>query len=318
MKLLIKSILLFNFLLFQLNGFCGEKEKLKIGIYIEDIYNIDYKSSSYEIVFWVWINSKDSTYKIANILDINNATEVNYSLESNYYLLDKQYHQEAKVTAKILNIFDVTAFPFDVQTLIFKPELAISCEEAELFYDDVNSRVKPERIEDWKIDNNIFISQEKFQYQSNFGNTNLKSNPQFEGLVIKINLSRKSMGLFSKFFLTLFISILLASCSLLLPNRCSEEKFGLIVGSLFTSIGNKYITDDLLPLSDSYNLSDSIHILTFLFISAIAVFAIVEQRYKMEDNLKRDWLLFYSTLIAYVLLIICISYYFFIQHAHVN
>jgi hypothetical protein len=41
---------------------------------------------------------------------------------------------------------------------------------------------------------------------------------------------------------------------------------GLIVGSLFTAVGNKYVTDGYLPLSN-FNLSDKLHLLTIVLIT---------------------------------------------------
>jgi hypothetical protein len=115
-----------------------------------------------------------------------------------------------------------------------------------------------------------------------------------------MTLVRDSWNLFFKSFLTLFVSVVLASISLFYPNSCSEEKMGLIVGSLFTAVGNKYVTDGYLPLSN-FNLSDKLHLLTIVLITLIALFAIVEQRSRIKDNLRLDLTMFVGTLILFTL-----------------
>ena len=80
--------------------------------------------------------------------------------------------------------------------------------------------------------------------------------------------------------------------SLLYPNENSEEKIGLIVGSLFTTVGNKYVTDGILPIQNSLNLSDKLHFLTILVITLIAAFAIIEQRFKLPNRNKTDFIVF--------------------------
>jgi hypothetical protein len=127
---------------------------------------------------------------------------------------------------------------------------------------------------------------------------------------MKINLSRQSWNLYWKMFLVLFISLFLASLNLFLPNKRSEEKFALIVGSLFTAIGNKYITESYLPFSDKINLCDILHIITFIFISLFALFAIYEQRQNRKDSLKLDTKLFLISIFTYFTLVLIITYHF--------
>jgi hypothetical protein len=76
------------------------------------------------------------------------------------------------------------------------------------------------------------------------------------------------------------------------PNDHSEEKIGLIVGSLFTTVGNKYVTDDILPIQNVLNLSDKLHLLTIFIITLIATHAILEQRLKLRNSLKNDLIAF--------------------------
>jgi hypothetical protein len=138
-------------------------------------------------------------------------------------------------------------------------------------------------------------------YKSTFGNYLYpESSFLFPGLDLEMTLVRDSWNLFFKSFLTLFVSVVLASISLFYPNSCSEEKMGLIVGSLFTAVGNKYVTDGYLPLSN-FNLSDKLHLLTIVLITFIALFAIVEQRSRIKDNLRLDLTMFVGTLILFTL-----------------
>ena len=100
------------------------------------------------------------------------------------------------------------------------------------------------------------------------------------------------MNLYFNLFLTLLLAFILAMTSLLYPNENSEEKIGLIVGSLFTTVGNKYVTDGILPIQNSLNLSDKLHFLTILVITLIAAFAIIEQRFKLPNRNKTDFIVF--------------------------
>jgi hypothetical protein len=278
------------------------KESIKVGLSIEDIYNIDYSASTFDIVFWIWVNSKNERYDIDKYMDIIGSTEVKYTSIYEDTLSSGDFHSERKVTAKILNKFDVNHFPFDeVKLQLYLEFFKETSEKINVEFDYSESNLKPDYL---GSDNNKFeiikpIISKKF-YKSNYGNTDIGMNVTYPEIKIPLVLERDKWNIFAKIFITLFIAFILSSSSILLPLSMSEEKFGLIVGSLFTSIGNKYITDEMLPVSSNFNLSDRIHMLTFIFITIIALFSIFEQRYKIQLSKKFDFVLFFSTLAFYL------------------
>lgn len=303
--LLIVCLLFFDSLTFAENN---KLKTVKVGIYVEDIYKVDYINSTYDIVFWMWINSPDEYYDIEKYIDVVKSTDIKYNFNDKKILKDGTFHEEVKITARILNKYDVRKFPFDIQNLKFNLELIkFTKDECRIIFDKRNSKIIPEYIENWrKINLQSKINSTK--YFSNFGNTNIKNPISYNGYEFSIQLVRNQWSIFSKLFLTLFVSFFLASFSLFLPNKLSEEKIGLMLASLFASIGNKYITDDSLPIQDTLNLSDKLHILTIIFIAIFAIYAIYEQRKKLKDNRRIDYLLFFASTGVYFffVLIICL------------
>jgi hypothetical protein len=155
---------------------------------------------------------------------------------------------------------------------------------------DTNSKLRPESVLGWRLDTS-FAQVRQSDYDSNFGNYLYDERLVFHGLDLELILSRDAWSLFFKSFLTLFIAVLLASLSLFFPNRCSEEKTGLIVGSLFTVVGNKYFNDGNVPLT-IFNLSDKLHLLTIVMITGLALYAVIEQRLRLKDNIRMDKIMF--------------------------
>jgi hypothetical protein len=82
----------------------------------------------------------------------------------------------------------------------------------------------------------------------------------------------------------------------------------MIIGGLFGSITNKYITDSLLPINNTWNLSDKIHILTIIYLLFLSVYSIYEQRKKLKDNLKQDVFVFLLITLSYIIWIIYFIY----------
>lgn len=268
--------------------FSQSKKNIDVGMYIEDIHGIDYQESKFEIVLWVWINSKDGIYNFEEELDIPNSINLNVSS----VLYDSTnlglYHSECKITATVLNKYDVKNYPFDQQNIKFCLEFSrYSSDEINLTIDKKQSKIIPEYIEDW-VTKSYKLNIVANDYKSNFGDLHTNQSIAYPGINLDIKLERNAWNLYYKSFITLFLSFLLASLSLFYPNNHSEEKIGLIVGSLFTTVSNKYITDDILPIQNSLNLSDKMHLLTILVITCIAAYAIFEQRFKLKDSLRND------------------------------
>lgn len=301
-------ILVLLFLTCWVDSFADSKliKTVKVGIYVEDIYKIDYINSTYDIVFWMWVNSPDEFYDIQKYMDIVKSTDIKYNFNDKKKLKDGTFHEEVKITARILNQYDVRRFPFDVQNLKFNLELIkFTKRQCKIKFDKLNSKIVPEYIENWrkiKLKSNLTAT----SYDSNFGNTELKNTSSYNGYEFSIQLIRNQWSIFSKLFLTLFVSFFLASFSLFLPNKLSEEKIGLMLASLFASIGNKYITDDSLPIQDTLNLSDKLHILTIIFIALFAIYAIYEQRKNLKDSRRIDYILFFSTTGVYFFFVMLI------------
>lgn len=290
------------------------EKRLDVGIYIDNVYNIDYINSTYEVVFYLWANSYGELYEINNtLIDIDKSIEIEiiYVEIDSVFISDigQKFNYLAKVRTKMLNETNIASYPFDNWNLNLNIEfLGHYTGEKNIIIDQKNSLIKPNFIDKWKlVSADSKLTSEK--WASNFGDVR-ENNPSIDALHNNLVLARDPWKLYWKLFLVLFISFFISSLNLFLPNKRSEEKFALLVGSLFTAIGNKYITESYLPFSDTLNLSDSLHIATFLFISIYILFAIYEQRWKKTDDLKNDFFIYILTILCYVGVVGITTYYF--------
>lgn len=304
-------VLLNSFFINAQNKPTDKSKEVKIGVYIDNIYNIDYINSSYEVIFYLWANSYGNKYNTENI-DVDQCIELTtvYTEKDSIKTSSGiKYNYLTKFKAKILNRMDISKFPFDKLDLVLYIELLDHHTGDKNISFDKNSVFIPNFIDKWKV-KNIKYNIEPTKWTSQFGDISNDSIAQQDAVNIRIDLSRDSWNLYWKMFLVLFISLFLASLNFFLPNKRSEEKFALIVGSLFTAIGNKYITESYLPFSDNINLSDILHIITFVFISFYALYAIYEQRLNKKDLFKLDLKLFLITIFTYFILVVMITLYF--------
>lgn len=294
-----------------------EDSPVRLGIYVDYIGNIDYENYTYSTVLYIWNNTINEFIDLENGLDILNTLEkeILYSeidsttLDGNWY-----YSHLMKVKCLIHNKFDLNVYPFDRNVINIELELISHfAGERDVYIDYENSKLVPDIIKDWEVyDTEFFITQDS--YDSNFGDyyssnedgtkdlfnmPNQKDVPSFDVINAKLYLKRDSWGIFFKLFFVLFLSLIMASSSIFLPNSKSEEKIEIVIGALFASIGNKYITDSIIPIVNSFVLSDILHLLTIFSLLALVLFAIYEQRRNLPDSIKNDAILFTSVNVFY-------------------
>jgi len=291
-------------------------DSIRFAVYVDNIFNVDYDNSSYDIIFYLWYNSVGERYSLDDI-DVMNAIEKTLlyeeldSTESNGQVY---YSDIRKYKCSISNNLLMENFPFDRNKLKLIVELEGHVSgQKKICFDYNNSNLIPDFIKKWQVEN-ARASIVKNSWNSNFGDFDInpekgkttkyldipKSNlPSYDAIKIEINIKRNSWGIYLKMFAVLFLALIIATSSIFLPNRHSEEKISIIVGSLFTTIGNKYISDSNLPLVDSWGLSDQLHFLTILSILLLTIYAIYEQRKVLKDSLKKELILFFIINIIY-------------------
>lgn len=315
MKYILLILLLFTFLgtsngqsSTKSNDNSKPKPEISVGLWIDQIGNIDYGNNTYEVVFYLWINSTDSIYDFKNNFDLANSwnSEILYNqIDSIDYNGEQKFWKLIKIKAKNSTNLNFSDFPFDKNLINLDVELvAHNVGDIKINLDQNNSNINPELYKQWKI--KIFpIKHQKIQWGSEFGS--LKNLSEGDSIRSTLELSRNAWPIYFKLFSILFLSFILASLSLFLPNQKSGEKVAIVVGALFAAIGNKYITESIIPISNNFGLSDQIHFTTISFILLFILITIIEQRGEFKDSFKFDFLIFIISSISYLLIITLIT-----------
>ena len=283
----------------------------EIGFFLDDIYDIDYIKGTYKVNLFIWSTSTSVNYNFDKYLDIHHAIDKKIELvvmDSSYIINGhKVYWSNAKLSLEILQKFDLSKLPFDNQSVNIGLEFAYNNPQSfKIILSKKNSIIPKYIPHDWKILSSKYFLK-PYHYNTNFGAPGVSSF-DFNVLHIEYIFTRESYKLFLKLFFALFISFLIASSSVFFPNNQEEAKISMIIGGLFGSITNKYITDSLLPLNNTFDLSDKIHSLTIFYLLLLSLYTIYEQRNKLKDNLKKDIIIFIIIIFSYAF-----SIFFFIN-----
>lgn len=257
----------------------AQPDTVKVGAYVISVHDINFRDKEYTMRFWLWFVYGNSDFDFSNQLDIPNAK----SIDTPEIILDSLNGKTwaiMKMKATMKESWNVLDFPFDEQHLSVQIENTLFDNKSLVFKPDVKGSTfdKKEAIDGWKIVN-FKVIEKTNDYETGFGDPAPNRNLQnFSSFLIEMDIQRNAWGLFMKIFIGMYIAFLISIISFTIKPSELEPRFGLPVGGLFATVGNKYIIDSILPESSSFTLVDSLHTLTFLGIfSTLVVSAIALQ-----------------------------------------
>jgi hypothetical protein len=258
-------------------------DTVKIGAYIINVHDINFRNKEYTMRFWLWMLYNNPSFDFAEQIDIPNAKEIEKPTPQ-MDLVDGTTWQLLKMKCRMIQNWKVDDFPFDKQHLAIHIENSIY-DNKRLVYkvDEAGSTYDRElTLDGWNI-NNFKVSAGSNEYTTVFGDpsSNLLHS-EYDAFTISMDIERDAWGLFAKIFIGMYIAFLISIISFTLKPSELEPRFGLPVGGLFAAVGNKYIIDSLLPESTSFTLVDTLHTVTFLSILATLVVSAIAL--KMSDK----------------------------------
>jgi hypothetical protein len=269
MKFFTATIIL---LLLTLNFTKAQPDTVTVGAYVISVHDINFRDKEYTMRFWLWFLYDNPDFDFSNQLDIPNAKTIEPPEIITDSLGDKAW-VIMKMKATMKESWRVIDFPFDKQhlkvqienTLFDNRSLVFKCDTKGSTYD------KQDALDGWNIAN-FKVTTINNDYETGFGDPNPARGLQnFSAFLLEMDIERNAWGLFMKIFIGMYIAFLISIISFTIDPTELEPRFGLPVGGLFATVGNKYIIDSILPESSSFTLVDSLHTLTFLAIFATLV-----------------------------------------------
>lgn len=270
------------------SGVYAQTDTVKIGAFVNDVYDINLSEKSFSTELWVWFNYRDSLLKPLESLEIPNAKEIDSSLDF-FEIKDGVCWAGKKIHAVIKKDWDISRFPFDQQQLTIELEDSNYDVEAMVYLPDTaNTRFDADlKLSNWNITGFKLKSDTK-KYPTSYGDPSLSGSSEYPHAVLQLDIERRSWGLFFSLFTGLYVAFFISSLVFFIDPIDVDPRFGLSVGGLFAAVGNKYIVDSILPQSTTFTLVDKLHILTYLFLLICIVFSVISLRIWKNGHEQRS------------------------------
>lgn len=296
------------------------KDTIRIGIFIESLYDVDFANYSCRTNFWMWsvvkgdvnedgkIDSQDSIASLDRIkmIELSNSKEYQYSNQMAFSAVvkgDTLWWATQFCKANIYQKWALDNYPFDKQQIALKFEntaydttqaIMLNTQDTIAFIDDIN-------LIGWTITGSK-IHSSIIKYNTDFGDPSGNGISYYSRVVFAIGLKRISaIAYFVKLCLGVFVAFLVALLVFAIGPPNLDARFGLGVGALFAVAANKYVVDNSIPENATNCLVDKIHEITFVYILftliGTAISLILHERKKDRHRKLFDWI---SALVLFV------------------
>lgn len=260
-------------------------ELIRSGVYVQDIYDLDPKTSTYHVFFYLW-------FRWSGKVDPRNFQLMNGTIDERmppYYQKhgDEQYVL-FPIRATLHGHFKYGEFPRDHQDLTIVIEDSVSgIRHLRYVVDDKDSRQNPRlTLQDYtvgKMHVDVLID----SYETAWGeNTPLRST-SYSRLQVTIPIEHAASTVYLKMFLAVFIATAIGFLCLFIPVHV-EALFVIGVGAIFGIVSSWAVYNNGLPSTSEMTMGDKLHLLSLLFVFFILVICAIRVRLAEEKKIKES------------------------------
>ena len=281
---------------------------VEVGAYPLSLRSFNLHEGAFDINFHVWWRTKSADYNPIKSVEVANSKDFKMTApitikEDNYFIT------KATCSSTVLKNWNPKYFPFDRQILKVSLEDMADVTYVKFIPDKEKSAIHNElQLPGWKI-LSFKIEDSLQKYDTNFGFTKSQGDV-YSRICFSIEMKREGFRILGTYFIGFFVAFLLCLVSFSIDKNDLDKRIGVIVGGIFSSVGNKYVVDNMLTLTAEITLADIIQLATYfvLLVSiGVAIFSVhsrlaLTKEIKIEKTIMASMAIFYCGLIGYWLM----------------
>ena len=270
----------------------AEQEQVSIGVHIASIKDLDFFKGTYKVTFWIWWVYDNEDYAPHEQMELINAADFTLETVVRRTLNDGSHHLGAKFVATMWQTWDLNYFPFDRQKLrIVIESVGLRSNQLQFHPDLDDSSIGRDIDPDgWQI-LGVNLIPENYEYLSTFGIPSAVRSI-LPRVTVEIPIKRDNIALFFSVYVGYLIAFLITSLLYFIDVLPLQPRINMLMGSIFATIGNKYVIETNYPPPSSFSLAERIGLSTFALIAiaflvtVISVKLIGAERKPLADALN--------------------------------
>lgn len=245
--------------------------QVNTGTYMENLKEINMKSSSFRSVFQIWFRWEgDPDLDPANNFKVYKGAINKIEMIKDYHEGNVNY-QLVRVDATVTKNFWTKRFPLESHQLRMYLESNYPIEEVVFVNDDEHSGTNPnlsiQGFDLKRFDTGTY----GVIYENNHNDPELKDSFMSSEYVIAMEINRSSWGLYAKCFIALVGTITWVLITLYINTYHRVDPLGMIPAALFGTVSNIMVGANLLPDALSIGLLEYVNIFGVMTIMAVTI-----------------------------------------------
>jgi len=267
-------------------------DQVVVGVYINDIQDINLASNSFNVDFYLWLRWKNPDIDPSLTIEpMNSNAEQNSTSSSTggvaakllydapLDMPDGSKYMALRYQGVFSKEYNLETYPFDVQNLllIFEDQRAAT-DKIEYVPDTTPVTIKDDvTIPGYEVGRPA-LSVIPYQYPTNFGDISIPPDVKYSRIIVTIPMERDVLPYLVKIMLPIFIVVLITSLIYIIPARLEEARAGIGVTAMLTIVALQWTTDSSLPSVEYLTMLDLIYILAMLYILIAMGYTVMASR----------------------------------------
>lgn len=285
----------FSALCFFSYGFASdarEDRKVIVGAYVNNIHNLDLRTHSYGLDFYLWFRWKNPRIDPSKTLEIMNPFElwaitVRSSTEKPVRLPGGEFYQVLRIEGRFNRKFDLSQYPFDRQTLTIEVEdNRHDAHEIEYVPDSDTVRLNPSLALPGFILGEPSLNILAARHPTRFGDPRENASAMdFSRLSIQIPVIRPAFTYALKFMLPILCVVFCTALMFFFNPSFVDARVGIGITALLTIVALQITLNEDLPEVDYLVLIDKIYLSAYLYVIA-SLSVVVKTTWLLEKGNK--------------------------------
>lgn len=247
-------------------------ERVAVGVHVNDVQNIDWKTHSYAVDFYVWFRWKNPDFDPSASMEFTNPIELWGLMVTPIYeeaeeFEDGTLYQVLRVQGTFSRKMPLYDYPFDEQVLLVSFEDAASDVSALVYEADAGSpTVNAAMTLPGFVVGAPTFDVGSVTYPTAFGDPRTVGTPSYARATIAIPIGRPPLAYITKLLLPVFCVVGCAALMFLLSPSLADARVDVGITSLLTVVALQITSNDGLPEVGYLVLLDKVYLLAYGFV----------------------------------------------------
>ena len=312
--------------------------KVTVGVFINDLQDIDLASENFTVDFYLWMRWKNPALDPSLTIEAMNSEGTQNTTSSPtggvageplydapVDMPDGSKYQVLRYQGVFSRKMNLEKYPFDTQVL----EMVFEDKRKNASVIEFVPDTTPVTINDggaMSIPGYVLgkpsLIVVPHKYPTNFGDISANASTPYSRVIVALPVTRDVLPYLVKIVLPIFIVILITSLIYLLPARLEEARAGIGITAMLTIVALQWTSDSALPSVEYLTLLDVTYIVSMIYILAAMAYTVLASRRNRAEmaqalTAKLDRRVGLVSLVVYLAILGLTLAYYLSQHYNV-